>query len=181
MVWLGRPLWRSGRSFRRNVLGFFLHEFSQALGIRLLDERDQGSRQILVPPSIRKAEEAANAPQDTLLELTQEIFGSLKSSENCPSDQAGRSAGGHVRPSPESGQGFRPQAPQDDLEESAPSQVIQGGRTRLIHFIKPRGENSTPGTLKAVQVTLVKPVAYLKYRVMGDLCHGVRRPGLGVF
>jgi hypothetical protein len=32
-------------------------------------------------------------------------------------------------------------------------------------LIKPRGEHSTPGTLKAVQVTLVKPVAYLKYRV----------------
>src|SRR5262249_29163518 len=32
-------------------------------------------------------------------------------------------------------------------------------------LIKPRGENSTPGTLKAVLVTLVKPVAYLKYRV----------------
>src|SRR5947209_18291959 len=32
-------------------------------------------------------------------------------------------------------------------------------------LIKPRRENSTPGTLKAVQVTLVKPVAYLKYRV----------------
>jgi hypothetical protein len=37
--------------------------------------------------------------------------------------------------------------------------VLLGG------LIKPRGENSTPGTLKAVQVTLVKPVAYLKYRV----------------
>src|SRR5215831_16325266 len=32
-------------------------------------------------------------------------------------------------------------------------------------LIKPREENSTPETLKAVQVTLVKPVAYLKCRV----------------
>jgi hypothetical protein len=29
-------------------------------------------------------------------------------------------------------------------------------------LIKPREENSTPGTLKAVQVALVEPVAYLK-------------------
>jgi hypothetical protein len=32
-------------------------------------------------------------------------------------------------------------------------------------LIKPLKEDSTPGTLKAVQVALVKPVAYLKYRV----------------
>src|SRR5262249_42823389 len=32
-------------------------------------------------------------------------------------------------------------------------------------LIKPPGENSTPGTLKAVLVSLVKPVAYLKSRV----------------
>src|SRR5215831_5110616 len=30
-------------------------------------------------------------------------------------------------------------------------------------LIKPPGENSTPGSLKAVLVSLVKPVAYLKY------------------
>jgi hypothetical protein len=29
-------------------------------------------------------------------------------------------------------------------------------------LIKPPEENSTPGTLKAVQVTLVKPAAYLR-------------------
>jgi hypothetical protein len=29
-------------------------------------------------------------------------------------------------------------------------------------LIKPLEENSTPGTLKAVQVALVEPVAYLK-------------------
>jgi hypothetical protein len=34
-------------------------------------------------------------------------------------------------------------------------------------LIKPPRENSTPGTLKAVQVTLVEPVAYLKSSVMG--------------
>jgi hypothetical protein len=32
----------------------------------------------------------------------------------------------------------------------------------LRRLIKPPEENSTPGTLKAVQVALVEPVAYLK-------------------
>jgi hypothetical protein len=30
-------------------------------------------------------------------------------------------------------------------------------------LIKPHGEDSTPGMLTAVQVTLVKPVAYCRY------------------
>src|SRR4030095_16089779 len=39
-------------------------------------------------------------------------------------------------------------------------------------LIKPPGENSTPGSLKAVLVSLVKPVAYLNNRVMAPLYPG---------
>src|SRR6266581_4523255 len=41
-----------------------------------------------------------------------------------------------------------------------PGLRVASGLGRLI---KPRGENSTPGTLKGVPVILIKPVAYLKY------------------
>jgi len=44
-------------------------------------------------------------------------------------------------------------------------------RSRLPHYRLPPEEHSTPGTLKAVQVALVKPVAYLKDRVNQSLSH----------
>src|SRR5262249_708481 len=47
-------------------------------------------------------------------------------------------------------------------------QALRGVRHGVLlrcALIKPPEENSTPGSLKAVHVSLVKPVAYLKNRV----------------
>src|SRR5262245_28244888 len=41
-------------------------------------------------------------------------------------------------------------------------------------LIKPPGENSTPGSLKAMLVSLVKPVAYLKSRELRSFSHSLQ-------
>ena len=53
----------------------------------------------------------------------------------------------------------------------------QHGGSLQCALSKPPEENSTPGPLKAVQVSLVKPVAYLKDQVTGVARCGAANDG----
>jgi hypothetical protein len=60
------------------------------------------------------------------------------------------------------------QTPRDTCHANEHATPLRGVRQRVLlryALIKPPEEHSTPGSLKAVQVSLVKPVAYLKDRV----------------